>query len=149
MKNIFKTQKTGFLYFGIVLAGIILLGVFMQSCYKEDDISSSSLEYNNDDEVSIWAESLFDGSTTEGTVYTFIGGKIEQKQSNERIPRLKSGSNNEGSEGWIAYGKVCGRLAAISFYSKMTDIYGTGCFEVKAGDEDSNGCRVMSHRPCQ
>ena len=44
MKKIVKNQKVEFLYMGIVLLGVVSLGFFTQSCYKKDDVLSSSLE---------------------------------------------------------------------------------------------------------
>lgn len=48
MKKFFKNQRAEFLYMGIVLVGIISLGFFTQSCYKEefDDLTDDGFVKN-------------------------------------------------------------------------------------------------------
>jgi hypothetical protein len=134
MKKVLKNKRTGFLYLGIILVSITSLGLFMQSCSKEDYFSDENEYLDESNSSSIHLETINaiqsqDLQTVLETVFQAVE-KIEEKchtyinvcdgvvtairaetsiegtGSSKHLVRLKSANSETVANGWTYLGEV-------------------------------------------
>lgn len=150
----------------ISLVAIIILSVVFQGCEKE--IYEQPAESGEDIITSETTRDLYATLPLEEIIYILsdedyvnqeffitkgdeIGGvvyyDIYNSTPDSSINRLKS-SSVESEDGWIKWGKACNILDYRKFAKDMEAKYGANCFLQKNGAADSNGCRIIYHKPC-
>jgi predicted lipase len=139
-----KTSKKIAILAPLFATFVIAACMVVVSCQK----SKVEKEERQDIAAELWAEYIFNESVADHTIITTYsdGGFTTEAISN--ASSLSRDIAIEKMSNWTAYGKVCNRAGAILFYIEMTNIYGSGCYQMQAGAADAKGCRMMSHRAC-